>query len=93
MLASLIKKKSVCLIETNEKIGQKIKVSGGAKCNITNEKVSSSNYLGDKEFIEDILKEFSNKELLNFLNKNSLFPKVNPKIVKEHILSILPRGN
>ncbi len=82
MLASLIKNKSVCLIEANEKIGQKIKVSGGAKCNITNEKVSSSNYLGDKEFIEDILKEFSNKELLNFLNKNRLFPKVNPKIVK-----------
>jgi hypothetical protein len=82
MLASLIKNKSVCLIEANEKIGQKIKVSGGAKCNITNEKVSSSNYLGDKEFIKDILKEFSNKELLNFLNKNRLFPKVNPKIVK-----------
>ena len=64
------------------KIGQKIKVSGGAKCNITNEFVSYENYLGDEEFTKDTLKSFSNKDLLNFLNKNDVYPKVNPKIVK-----------
>jgi predicted flavoprotein YhiN len=32
--------KNICLIDTNSKIAQKIKVSGGAKCNITNELVS-----------------------------------------------------
>jgi len=82
MLASQIKDKNICLIDANEKIGQKIKVSGGAKCNITNEKVSPSNYLGDKKFIKEILDNFSNKDLLNFLNKNQVFPKINPKIVK-----------
>jgi len=73
---------NVCLIEVNSKIGQKIKVSGGAKCNITNEFITKKNYLGDKDFIENILKKFSKDELLTFLNKNKVFPKINPKLVK-----------
>lgn len=82
MLASKIKNKNICIIDTNSKIGQKIKVSGGAKCNITNEKVSCDNYLGNKDFVNKILKDFTNKELLEFLNKNGVFPSINPKIVK-----------
>ncbi len=82
MFASQIKNKNICLIDSNAKIGEKIKVSGGAKCNITNEKVSSSNYLGDHVFVQNTLNAFSNKDLIHFLNKNEVFPKVNPKIVK-----------
>ena len=82
MFASGVKNKKIALIESNMKIGQKIKVSGGAKCNITNEFVSYENYLGDEEFTKNTLKSFSNKDLLNFLNKNDVYPKVNPKIVK-----------
>ena len=50
MFASNLDKKkfkNICLIDSNSKIGQKIKVSGGAKCNITNEFVSDKNYLGE----------------------------------------------
>ena len=85
MLASNLDKKKfekICIIDTNVKIGSKIKVSGGAKCNITNELVTSNNYLGDREFVKELLKEFSKNELLAFLNKNGVFPKINPKIVK-----------
>ncbi len=66
MLASQIKNKKICLIDSNSKIGEKIKVSGGAKCNITNENVSCDNYLGDRVFTKKILKEYSNKDLLDF---------------------------
>lgn len=82
MLASQIKNKKICLIDSNSKIGEKIKVSGGAKCNITNENVSCDNYLGDRAFTKKILKQYSNKDLLDFLNQNDVFPKLNPKIVK-----------
>lgn len=82
MFASQIKNKKICIIESNSKIGEKIKVSGGAKCNITNEFVSEKNYLGNQEFTKSTLKSFSNKDLLNFLNNNGVHPKVNPKIVK-----------
>ncbi|RXJ93384.1 aminoacetone oxidase family FAD-binding enzyme [Malaciobacter molluscorum] len=82
MLASQLKKHNICLIETNEKIGQKIKVSGGAKCNITNNLVSCDNYLGDKKFVKEVLKNFTNEDLLTFLNKNGVNPKINPKLIK-----------
>lgn len=82
MLASNLKNKNICIIDSNSKIGEKIKVSGGAKCNITNEKVSFKNYLGNEEFVKNIVSKYSNKDLLNFLNSNDVYPKVNPKIVK-----------
>lgn len=84
MLAAQLnnKNKKVILIESNAKIGEKIKISGGAKCNITNKYVSCENYLGKKEFVQTILDGFTNKELLSFLNKNGVNPNINEKIVK-----------
>lgn len=85
MFASNLNKnrfKNICMIESNSQIGAKIRVSGGAKCNITNEFVSENNYLGDKNFTKEILKQFSKDELLAFLNKNRVFPKIDEKIVK-----------
>nr|WP_258237531.1 aminoacetone oxidase family FAD-binding enzyme [Arcobacter sp. CECT 9188] len=76
------KYKNICLIESNNKIGQKIKVSGGAKCNITNNFVTKNNYLGEESFVQNILENFSKDDLLKFLNKNKVFPKINEKIVK-----------
>lgn len=82
MLASLLKNKNVCLLDSNPKIGAKIKVSGGAKCNITNKNVTEHNYLGDSDFVKLILKEFSNRDLCDFLKKEELDFKINEKIVK-----------
>ncbi|WP_196779679.1 BaiN/RdsA family NAD(P)/FAD-dependent oxidoreductase [Malaciobacter marinus] len=82
MLASSLKNRKTCIIETNDKIAQKIKVSGGAKCNITNSLVTCDNYLGNKDFIKKVLKNFSNDDLLKFLNSNGVYPKINPKLVK-----------
>ena len=72
----------VCLIDKNTKIGEKIKVSGGAKCNITNRYLSSDNFLGSSEIIDEVFKNFDNKKLLEFLNKNGVYPEINEKIVK-----------
>ena len=82
MLASLLKTNSVCIIDSNPKVGAKIRVSGGAKCNITNSKVSKDNYLGDEVFVKTVLDEFSNKDLINFLRKQDLDFNINEKIVK-----------
>lgn len=82
MAASQLQEKKTCIIEKNSKIAQKIKVSGGAKCNITNKYLSSDNYLGDKNFIDQVFQKFNNKDLLNFLSQNQLHPVVEEKIVK-----------
>lgn len=82
MLASLLKSNNVCLIDSNAKIGAKIKVSGGAKCNITNSNVTYHNYLGNEKFVKTTLSSFSNKDLCSFLKEQYLDFKINEKIVK-----------
>jgi len=82
MCASNIQNKKICIIDTNIKIARKIKISGGSKCNITNQYMGDKYYLGDTGFIQNILKQFDQNELLNYLNHNNLYPKVKPKIVK-----------
>lgn len=84
MLASQLKEsnKTICMIESNETIGAKIKISGGSKCNITNKHLSCDNYLGSKEFIEPLLNGFDNHALLEFLNHNGVVPKIHEKIIK-----------
>lgn len=82
MAASRLQNKKVCIIDKNPSIGAKIKISGGAKCNITNKYLNSKYYLGDENFIDDVFKRFDNKKLLAFLNKNGVHPIINEKIVK-----------
>lgn len=83
MLSSLIKNKKIILLEANDKIGKKIKISGGGKCNITNSHINSHNYLINNElFIKNILNNFTNEDLLKFLNKNNVYPKIDERLVK-----------
>jgi len=82
MAASLLQNKKICIIDKNAKIGEKIKVSGGAKCNITNKYLNSGKYLGSKDIVDATLEKFDNQKLLEFLNKNGVHPTINEKIVK-----------
>ncbi len=72
MASSFIENQSIALIESSSKIAPKIKISGGGKCNFTNKSVASENYLGDREFINDVFKIFGQKELLDFFTKQGL---------------------
>ncbi len=79
MCASFLKGKDYALIEHNSSIGAKIKISGGGRCNITNKRVSFKNYLGDPEFVKEILNGFSNEELIKWLKKRSCSPVLKKK--------------
>ena len=71
MCASNIgKKKSVAIIEVNDKVAKKLKVSGGGKCNITNASVGLDNFDGDNELLDYALKRYSRDSLLEFLDRN-----------------------
>ena len=72
--ANLHPKQKVLLIDANEKIARKIKISGGGKCNITNRSVSSQNYVGKRSFVKKTLERFNNGDLLEFLKRNGLEP-------------------
>ena len=83
-------KKDYILIDHNQ-IPQKIKVSGGGKCNFTNENVTSNNYLGDKQFIQKILNYYTNKDVLKFfkdvnyqkIKNNQYFATSSDEIIKK----------
>lgn len=76
MLAALLEEKNIVIIDNNSKIGSKILVSGGGKCNITNGKVKPNNYLGDQRFIRNIIKRFDQHDLLHWLGNRGLKPVV-----------------
>jgi predicted Rossmann fold flavoprotein len=74
MLASLLPKQTATIIESNAKLGAKILVSGGGKCNITNTQMGTEYYLGDANFVAPSLKAFSEKSLLKWLERQRLEP-------------------
>ncbi|MDQ7047485.1 MAG: aminoacetone oxidase family FAD-binding enzyme [Sulfurovum sp.] len=74
MLASLLPKNAATIIESNPKVGAKILVSGGGKCNITNTKMGTRYFLGDEKFIEPSLKSFNEKGLIRWLERQNLHP-------------------
>ncbi|MCD6653207.1 MAG: aminoacetone oxidase family FAD-binding enzyme [Sulfurovum sp.] len=76
MLASVLPGQSALLIEANSKVGAKILVSGGGKCNITNQKMDSAFYAGRDSFIKQSLKAFDQKALLEWIKQRGVTPVV-----------------
>jgi len=74
MLASLLPKNSAVIIESNPKIGAKLLVSGGGKCNITNRHMGTKYFLANRDFIEPTLKLFNENDLLHWLKYHKLTP-------------------
>ncbi|MCW8895804.1 aminoacetone oxidase family FAD-binding enzyme [Sulfurimonas sp.] len=77
MCASHLDKKfTAALVDVNSKVAQKLKISGGGKCNITNVHVSQENYDGNGEFISYTLNDFSKDDLLEYLHVNGVEPVI-----------------
>lgn len=73
MAASTINNKSVLLIERNPEIGGKIKVSGGGRCNVTNNKEIDQFLLNvpkNNKFLYSTLNSFGPKQIIEFFNQN-----------------------
>lgn len=79
MAASHLQGHDVALVDVNPKIGAKLLISGGGKCNLTNRFATTDNYLGDQAFIAPVLSSFDATSTLSF--------------VKEHHLSIEERDH
>ena len=74
--ANLSETLNIAIIDGNDKLAKKLKVSGGGKCNITNVNVSEFNYDGDEEFISYSLSTFSKNDLLEYLDKRGVEPVI-----------------
>lgn len=68
MLGSMLNKNFI-ILEKNAKAGAKIAISGGGRCNFTNENISADNYLGDKAFVDEVLSKFGTSDMLSLADK------------------------
>ena len=83
MLSSMIDKKKVVLIEQNNKIGKKLSICGGGKCNITNKSISPNKYIStDFEFLEQLFLAFSNNDLIHYLQSYGIKTYIKNSLVK-----------
>ena len=71
-VASLKSKKRTLILEHNDKLGAKILISGGGRCNFTNKEISPKDYLAKEEFIKPILKRYNNRWLLRYFTQRGL---------------------
>lgn len=69
----------IAILDNNEKVARKIKISGGGKCNITNVDVSVENFDGDSELVGYALDTFSKEDLLAYLDRYGLQPVIRKK--------------
>jgi len=89
----------VGIVDVNSKVAQKLKVSGGGKCNISSLHVSENNYDGDEDFISYALNNFSKDDLLNYLHVEGLEPVIRKdryyfcKDSSDEIINILKKNS
>jgi hypothetical protein len=62
-------KSDFLILEGAQKPAGKLAVSGGGRCNFTNENISVENYTGEQEFIASILQKFSFDDMLGLAKK------------------------
>lgn len=76
---SASKTNEVILIERNNEIGKKLKLTGGGRCNITNNRVIEELFdkvVTNKKFLYSAFYTFSNEDLLSYFRDNNLEYKV-----------------
>ena len=76
MLTALLDRDDYLIVDNNPKVGSKILVSGGGKCNITNGNLKAKNYVAEQRFVRNVLKRFDNYDLLEWLQRRGLKPIV-----------------
>jgi predicted Rossmann fold flavoprotein len=65
--------KSVLLLEHNERVGKKIEISGGGRCNFTNINATAENYLsGNRDFCKSALARYSPWDFIALVEKHGI---------------------
>ncbi len=61
---------SIVLLDTREKIGAKILMSGGTRCNVTNKEVKPADFQGGpSHFVKHVLEAFTSQETIRFFKE------------------------
>ena len=62
--------RSVLVLDHNKKIGEKIRISGGGRCNFTNRNVNSSNFISQNpHFCKSALARYTSTDFISLIEK------------------------
>jgi predicted Rossmann fold flavoprotein len=65
--------KKVCLIEHSSKIAEKIRISGGGRCNFTNLFSTDSNFISDnRHFCKSAFAKYTQNDFINLVKKHNI---------------------
>lgn len=65
--------RSVCALDHSDKIGEKIRISGGGRCNFTNLNMSAEHYISNNlHFCKSALAQFTPNDFIALLNKHKI---------------------
>ena len=65
--------RKVLLIDHSKKIGEKIRISGGGRCNFTNINTSPSKFISDNpKFVISALSQYDQKDFINLIKKHNI---------------------
>jgi predicted Rossmann fold flavoprotein len=67
------RKRSVLLLEHNDRVGKKIRISGGGRCNFTNIHTSNENYIStNPHFFKSALSRYTPKDFIALVKKHHI---------------------
>ena len=65
--------KSVCLVDHSSKIAEKIRISGGGRCNFTNLYSNPSNFISNnKHFCKSAFAKYTQNDFINLIKKHNI---------------------
>ena len=65
--------RNVLLIEHSKKIGEKIRISGGGRCNFTNINTHPSNFISkNPNFVKSALSQYTQNDFINLVKKHNI---------------------
>jgi len=65
--------RSVLVLEHNKSVGEKIRISGGGRCNFTNIEVSHKNFVGaNPKFVLSALSKFGPKDMIALVDEHNI---------------------
>ncbi len=77
------KGQSVALLNNTAELAQKVKISGGGRCNFTNKYLSEKNYICSvANFVKPAIKSYTNHDFIDYINEHKIayFEKENGQL-------------
>ncbi len=90
ILASKLNKHKVTILESNNRLGKKLLLTGNGKCNYTNMNFDNLDYIYNCKLAKELYNKYDNASFISYLYKLGIVPKIE---VHKNIKYVYPNSN